>query len=97
MTSYETIDLAVDKETAARSVAERVPHLRQVRSDDSIEFRTNVGLHLATLSDVTLASGPRGSRIRYRTSVIGPHLFHVHDKARQIRESVERFRAPETR
>ena len=97
MTSYETVYLAADKERVARHVSERVPHLRQVRTDGAIEFRTNVGHHLATLSDATTDSGARGSRIRYRTSRIRPHLFHAHNKARQIRKAVEKFRAPDAR
>ena len=87
----ETMYLALEKEAAARRISDRVQHVRQTSDGDTIEFRTNVGLHLATLSDATVGSGDRGSKLRYRTSLIRPHLFHAHHKAREIRDAVEAF------
>lgn len=92
MVSSETTYLSISKEDAARHVSRRVAHLRRSRDDGTIRFRTNVGIHLATLSDVTLDSGDRGARLRYRTSAIRPHLFHAHNKSREIRDSLRRFR-----
>lgn len=90
--SVETTYLALEKESAARRISDRVQHVRRSSDGDTIEFRTNVGLHLATLSDALVESGERGSKLRYRTSWIRPHLFHAHHKAREIRDAVAEFR-----
>lgn len=88
MVTFESIHLALAKDEAARRISERVSHIRRTDTESTIEFRTKVGLHLATLSDVTVDGGERGSKLRYRTSYIRPHLFHAHNKATEIQDSV---------
>ncbi|WP_254546191.1 hypothetical protein [Halomarina pelagica] len=95
MVEYETLYLRVTKEEAARRISERVEHVACADEGGVIDYRTNVGVHLATLSDVTLESGEPGTKLRYRTSVIRPHLFHARNEARQIRDAVERYRTSE--
>lgn len=92
MARTETIYLDLDTEEAARRIAERVPNLRRRTDDGAVTFHTNVGLHLATLTDATLPSGERGSRLRYRTSLVRAHLLHARDAARAIRDAVEPYR-----
>lgn len=97
MVNFETVYLSVPKEEAATHISERVSHIRRTRTKGGYEFHTNVGIHLATLTDVTYNSGGSESKLRYRTSYIRPHLFHAHNKAREIRNAVERFRTSRIR
>lgn len=96
MVNFETIYLTIPKEEAARRISKRVSHIRRAQIREGFEFRTNVGFHLATLTDATLDTGASGSKLRYRTSYIRPHLFHAHNKARKIREAVEQFRTSQS-
>lgn len=91
MVNFETMYLTIPKEEAARHISERVSNLRRRQTGKGFEYRTNAGFHLATLSDATLGTGAPGSKLRYRTSYIRPHLFHTHNKAGDIRKAVEQF------
>ncbi|MFC6731952.1 MULTISPECIES: hypothetical protein [unclassified Haladaptatus] len=92
MVNYETIFLGVEPPEAAERISNIVKHLRQSQSGKEYEYRTNAGIHLATLSPVRDRSGKRKSKLRYRTSIIGAHLFHAHNKGKEIRAAVESVR-----
>lgn len=92
MASFETIHLTTAKEDVACHVSKRVSHIRQTHENGAIKFHTNVGGHLATLTDAALESDATESKLRYRTAYIRPHPFHAHNKAREIRDAVEQSR-----
>lgn len=98
MVTYETIYLTLTPEEAAQIISRQVSHLRRRQDGKTIEFRLNSGLHLATLSEATLASGRQGAKLRYRSSMIRPHFLYARNTAHQIRDVVEEYRTtPATR
>ena len=88
MVNYVTVRLTVDTATAADAIAARVDDVRRTREGDTVRFRTNAGINLATLSPAG-----SGSVLRYRTSLIGPHLSHARTTARAVRAAVDPYRA----
>lgn len=89
---YSTITLDVDKETAREHISERVRNVRTKTERGRIEYTTNPGLVLAVLTDETLPSGERGSKLRYRTAIVSTHYSHAKETARKIRDAVEPYR-----
>jgi len=89
--SYETIHLSAPKDRVVRAIDDRVSGVRRSVVDGVIEYRTNAGVKLATLSD-----GPSESDsetvLRYRTAYVRPHLFHARRKALAIRDAVAKWR-----
>ncbi|WP_338727675.1 hypothetical protein [Haladaptatus sp. DJG-WS-42] len=81
--------MSVEPDEAAARISARVAHLRRTRDGKNYDYTTNIGLHLATLSPASSRDGRRKSKLRYRTSIIGPHLFHAHNKAGEIRNAVK--------
>lgn len=89
---YEEIVLSIEQDEARNHIADHVSDLRVTTSDGKIEYRTNAGIRLAVLSDATLPSGEKGSKLRYRTTLITPSLAHARTKARTIRRAVENYK-----
>ena len=89
---YKTLTLAVGKDTARQTIAERVPDVEIRTVDEIIEARTRSGVLLAVLSDVTLPSGEQGTKFRYRTTLMSPTLSHARTQAQSIRRAVEQYK-----
>lgn len=87
--NYKTIHLTLDKDEARAQIARRVPEARVKETDGQVEFRTNSGLLLAVLSD---ARDGEGTKLRYRTAIIGSHLVHGRTMAQRIRAAVESYK-----
>lgn len=92
MVSYNTVYLDVAKEAAAHRIKAKLPGVHRRTVDDSYRYQTPNGVHLATLSDATVESGRQGSKLRYRTSVVRPHLAPARSKAKAIRDAVDEYR-----
>lgn len=92
MSNYDTIYLDISKEEAARMISKKVSGIRRRRAEKSYRYEIGGGLHLATLSDATVESGEQGSKLRYRTSVVRPHLIRAWSKAKAIRAAVDDHR-----
>jgi hypothetical protein len=86
---YTDVYLAIETEEANLRITERVPSVRTRRDGDVIEYRTNSGLLLGTLSDAELPSGESGSKLRYRTAITSAPLSHGRTTARKLRDAVE--------
>ena len=90
--NYRTIDLAVGKEEARRHIAERVPVVTAKEVGADIEYLTPAGFHVATLSDVTLPDGRRGTRLKYRSVIVSSSAAHARRIAHEVRDAVVEYR-----
>lgn len=86
--NYRSIELTIDKRAAQKTITKRVPGLIVRESASRIEFSTPAGFHLATLTDVELPTGQRGTRLKYRTAILSAWAAHARRKARKIRDAV---------
>lgn len=89
---YDEILLTIEKEEARKRITERVSGFRTNTTEDRIEYRTNAGYLLAILSDAELPSGETGSKLRYRTVIIGSPHIHARAMAQQIRRAVADYK-----
>lgn len=88
MMNYRSIDLALEQESAHERITTKVDGLSVRRQGKSIEYRTPSGFHLATLTDVRLPNGQRGTRLKFRTAVVAAWAAHTRRKAAEIRDAV---------
>lgn len=89
---YTEVLLTIEASEANKRITERVSSVRARREGGRIEYRTNSGLLLGTLSDTTLPSGEPGSKLRYRTTTISAALSHGRTRAKKLRKAVESYR-----
>ncbi|WP_435332864.1 hypothetical protein [Haloarchaeobius sp. TZWWS8] len=89
---YDELYLDVQLESAHRRILDRVSDIRSRRRDGRVEYRTNTGTLLATLSATVLDSGEQGSKLRYRTTLISAPMAHARTQAQAIRRAVDEFR-----
>jgi len=89
---YTEILLTLGKDEAHSRIRKRVKAGRVKTTGEEIEYRTNSGLLLGTLSETELPSGETGSKLRYRTSTINSSLSHGRTTAKQLRNAVEKYR-----
>lgn len=92
MSTYKTIYLSISKDEAVSIISEKVPDVGRRRVGNTVKYQAGGGLHLATLSEATVTSGEQGSKLRYRTSVVRPHLVDSWAKAKAIRAAVDEYR-----
>ncbi|WP_435359145.1 hypothetical protein [Haloarchaeobius sp. DFWS5] len=89
---YDEVYLTLDKDTAHEQIVKKVTDVRSTTTDDKIQYRSNTGVLLATLTNTVLPSGERGSKLRYRTTLISPALSHARTQAQSIRRAVGAYR-----
>lgn len=83
---YESIDADLTLDTARQRIVDNVSGVRVTEGDGQIEVRMPSGLKVATLSEITLPSGDHGTRLRYRTVFIRPHMAHARRAATEIKK-----------
>lgn len=83
---YDTITLPDPVETVRERIAAKVADVRTRTEASTTDYYTNAGVHVAT---ITPAAGSDGSKLRYRTAFVRPHLGHARRKAQEIRAVVE--------
>lgn len=85
---YDESLLSIEKEDAQTLIERRVLDATRRVRNDRIEYRTNAGVLLASLTDYTFPSGARGSKLRYRTALVSGHYAHSRTLADEIRRAV---------
>jgi len=81
---YDTIHLDSPLETVREHIAKGVADVRIRSAGESIEYYTNAGVHVATLSPDSTGTSS-GSKLRYRSVFVRPQLGHARRKAKEIR------------
>lgn len=83
---YESIDVNLPLETVRQRIRDKVTGVRITERNGQLVVQMPSGLHVATLSEISLLSGDRGTRLRYRTVLIRPHTAHARRIATTIKE-----------
>jgi hypothetical protein len=84
---YESTYIDAERTEVEDRISRRVTNIRREVDEDVSNYYTNVGVHLAAVSDVTLGDGTTGTKLRYRTDYVRPHLVHAKNKAVKIRDA----------
>ena len=88
---YRPVDLPIDLDTPRRQISERVDGLVVRFTADGVEFSTPSDFHLATLTRTVLPNGERGTRLKYRMSIVSSSAAHARRKAAEIRSTIDRM------
>jgi hypothetical protein len=83
---YETVELDAPVETVREHIASIVSGIRTKAEGSTIDYYTESGVHVGTVSPVGGGDQQR-SRLRYRSAFVRPHLAHARRKASEIRDA----------
>lgn len=89
--NYRSVDLKIERDAARRIIANRVTAVVIQDAGNTVEIRSPAGFHLASLSDVTLPDGERGTKLRYRTAIISSSAAHARRWAKKIRDTMVEY------
>lgn len=94
--NYRTLTLQIEKEAARKLISQKVGGMKVRERSGTIEYSMPSGMHLATLTDIRLPNGERGSRLKYRTAIVSTWAIHARTKAREIHDAVPDHKYPGT-